>query len=82
MLYIVCCILYIVFRIVYLYINIYYPSHLFTYLFPYLFLYLYLLIYIASVVFFKQVINEERRVLAVYPVFLFYTFLAWMVVLQ
>jgi len=36
----------------------------------------------ASVVFFKQVIKEERRVLAVYPVFFFYTFIAWMVLLQ
>ena len=39
-------------------------------------------LFIASVVFFKQVIQEERRVLAVFPVFLFYTFIAWMILLQ
>lgn len=36
----------------------------------------------ASVVFMTQVINEERRLLAVYPVFFFYTFIAWLVLLQ
>jgi hypothetical protein len=29
-----------------------------------------------------QVIKEERRSLAVYPVFFFYTFIAWMILLQ
>lgn len=33
----------------------------------------------ASVVFMEQVIKEERKILAVYPVFMFYTFLAWMI---
>jgi hypothetical protein len=33
----------------------------------------------ASVVFMEQVINEKRKLLAVYPVFMFYTFLAWMI---
>ena len=33
----------------------------------------------ASVVFMQQVISEERKLLAVYPVFMFYTFLAWMI---
>lgn len=37
---------------------------------------------IASVVFMVQVIRAERRALAVYPVFLFYTFIAWMILLQ
>ena len=36
----------------------------------------------ASVVFMGQVIKEERRILAVYPVFLFYTFIAWMILVQ
>jgi hypothetical protein len=36
----------------------------------------------ASVVFMIQVIKEERRVLAVFPVFFFYTFIAWMILLQ
>jgi protein YIPF6 len=36
----------------------------------------------ASVVFMNQVICEERRMLAVYPVFFFYTFIAWMILLQ
>jgi protein YIPF6 len=33
----------------------------------------------ASVVFMQQIISEERKLLAVYPVFMFYTFLAWMI---
>ena len=33
----------------------------------------------ASVVFMEQVICEKRKLLAVYPVFMFYTFLAWMI---
>lgn len=37
---------------------------------------------LASVVFMNQVICEERRMLAVYPVFFFYTFIAWMILLQ
>jgi hypothetical protein len=36
----------------------------------------------ASVVFMSNVIKEDRRVLAVYPVFFFYTFIAWMILLQ
>mmetsp|Transcript_27824 Transcript_27824/g.46752 ORF Transcript_27824/g.46752 Transcript_27824/m.46752 type:complete len:198 (+) Transcript_27824:115-708(+) len=36
----------------------------------------------ASVVFMEQVIKEERRILAVFPVFFFYTFIGWMVLLQ
>lgn len=36
----------------------------------------------ASVVFMEQVIKEERRLLAVFPVFFFYTFIGWMVLLQ
>ena len=36
----------------------------------------------ASVVFMTRVIQEERRLLAVYPVFFFYTFIAWMILLQ
>mmetsp|Transcript_15243 Transcript_15243/g.15995 ORF Transcript_15243/g.15995 Transcript_15243/m.15995 type:complete len:197 (-) Transcript_15243:28-618(-) len=36
----------------------------------------------ASVVFMNQVICDERRTLAVYPVFFFYTFIAWMILLQ
>jgi len=36
----------------------------------------------ASVVFMSQVIKEERKVLAVYPVFFFYTFIGWMILLQ
>mmetsp|Transcript_15772 Transcript_15772/g.21676 ORF Transcript_15772/g.21676 Transcript_15772/m.21676 type:complete len:196 (+) Transcript_15772:23-610(+) len=36
----------------------------------------------ASVVFMIQVIKEERRTLAVYPVFFFYTFIGWMILLQ
>lgn len=37
---------------------------------------------VASVVFMEQVIKEERRLLAVFPVFFFYTFIGWMVLLQ
>jgi hypothetical protein len=33
----------------------------------------------ASVVFMVQVIKEERRSLAVFPVFFFYTFISWMI---
>jgi len=36
----------------------------------------------ASVVFMNNVIKEDRRLLAVYPVFFFYTFIAWMILLQ
>lgn len=36
----------------------------------------------ASVVFMGNVIKEERKVLAVFPVFFFYTFIAWMIMLQ
>ena len=36
----------------------------------------------ASVVFMTRVIKEERRWLAVYPVFFFYTFIAWLILLQ
>lgn len=36
----------------------------------------------ASVVFMVQVIKEERRMLAVYPVFFFYTFISWLILLQ
>jgi protein YIPF6 len=36
----------------------------------------------ASVVFMGQVISEERRTLAVYPVFFFYTFISWMIMVQ
>jgi len=34
------------------------------------------------VIFFGQVISPERKVLALYPVFFFYTFLAWLVMVQ
>jgi hypothetical protein len=36
----------------------------------------------ASVVFMQQVIHEERRALAVFPVFLFYTFIGWMIMVN
>jgi hypothetical protein len=36
----------------------------------------------ASAVFMIQVIKEERRTLAVYPVFFFYIFIGWMILLQ
>ena len=36
----------------------------------------------ASVVFISEIIAPERRALAVYPVFFFYTFISWMVVIQ
>jgi len=36
----------------------------------------------ASVVFISQIINSERKALAVYPVFFFYTFISWMVLIQ
>ena len=35
----------------------------------------------ASTVFIGQYIARERRFLAVYPVFFFYTFLAWLILL-
>ena len=38
--------------------------------------------YVASVVFMTQVIKEERRTLAAYPVFFFYTFISWLILLQ
>mmetsp|Transcript_107625 Transcript_107625/g.312992 ORF Transcript_107625/g.312992 Transcript_107625/m.312992 type:complete len:193 (-) Transcript_107625:1472-2050(-) len=36
----------------------------------------------ASVVFMSQIIAPERKVLAVFPVFLFYIFISWMVLIQ
>jgi protein YIPF6 len=36
----------------------------------------------ASVVFMSQVITPERKALAVYPVFFFYSFIAWMVLIS
>ena len=36
----------------------------------------------ASVVFIGEVIPPEKKLLALYPVFLFYTFLGWMVLIQ
>eukprot|EP01031_Cornospumella_fuschlensis_P025531 gene25531-30827_t len=36
----------------------------------------------ASSVFMTQVIKPERKTLAVYPVFFFYTFIGWMILLQ
>ena len=36
----------------------------------------------ASVVFMSQVISAERKALAVYPVFFFYSFIAWMVLIS
>lgn len=36
----------------------------------------------ASVVFMNGVIADERRAIAVYPVFIFYTFIAWLIMLQ
>lgn len=36
----------------------------------------------ASVVFMVQVIKEDRRALAVFPVFFFYTFIGWLILLQ
>ena len=35
-----------------------------------------------SVVFFSEIISQERRVLALYPVFGFYAFLSWMILIQ
>ena len=35
----------------------------------------------ASVVFIGQFISEERKTLAVYPVFFFYIFLSWMILI-
>lgn len=35
----------------------------------------------ASVVFIGQFISEERKTLAVYPVFFFYVFLSWMILI-
>lgn len=36
----------------------------------------------ASVVFIGQIIRPERKLLAVYPVFFFYTFISWLVLIQ
>mmetsp|Transcript_1263 Transcript_1263/g.1410 ORF Transcript_1263/g.1410 Transcript_1263/m.1410 type:complete len:196 (+) Transcript_1263:159-746(+) len=36
----------------------------------------------ASVVFMNNVVKEERRMLAVFPVFFFYTFISWLILLQ
>ncbi|CAM9370324.1 unnamed protein product [Heterosigma akashiwo] len=36
----------------------------------------------ASVVFIGQIISPQRKLLAVYPVFFFYTFISWMVLIQ
>ena len=36
----------------------------------------------ASVVFIAGCIGEKRRTLAVYPVFLFYIIIAWMIMIQ
>ena len=36
----------------------------------------------ASVVFMNNVVKEERRLLAVFPVFFFYTFISWLILLQ
>jgi hypothetical protein len=36
----------------------------------------------ASVVFMAQIISQQRKILAVYPVFFFYTFISWMILLQ
>lgn len=36
----------------------------------------------ASVVFIEQIISPQRKLLAVYPVFFFYTFISWMILLQ
>jgi len=35
----------------------------------------------ASVHFIKAMVDEDRRALAMYPVFLFYLFLAWFIIL-
>mmetsp|Transcript_11713 Transcript_11713/g.38543 ORF Transcript_11713/g.38543 Transcript_11713/m.38543 type:complete len:193 (+) Transcript_11713:29-607(+) len=35
-----------------------------------------------SVVFFSEIISEDRRALALYPVFGFYSFLSWMILIQ
>lgn len=37
---------------------------------------------IASKVFISEIISDERKLLAVYPVIFFYTFISWMIVLQ
>lgn len=36
----------------------------------------------ASKVFISEIISDERKMLAVYPVIFFYTFISWMIVLQ
>lgn len=36
----------------------------------------------ASVVFMAQMVPTERKVLAVFPVFLFYVVISWMIVLE
>jgi len=35
-----------------------------------------------SIVFFSEIIEAKRRALAIYPVFGFYAFLAWMILIQ
>jgi protein YIPF6 len=44
--------------------------------------YIHIYVSVASVVFMVQVIKEERRALAVFPVFFFYTFIGWIILLQ
>jgi hypothetical protein len=41
-----------------------------------------ILSYAASAVFMYNVVKEERRALAVFPVFFFYTFISWLILLQ
>lgn len=36
----------------------------------------------ASKVFISEIISDERKMLAVYPVFFFYTFISWMIVIH
>ncbi|CAN0491061.1 unnamed protein product, partial [Laminaria digitata] len=36
----------------------------------------------ASKVFISEIISDERKLLAVYPVFFFYTFISWMIVIH
>ena len=38
-------------------------------------------LFIASVHFIKEMVPEDRKELAMYPVFLFYLFLAWFIIL-
>jgi len=44
---------------------------------PIVIIYFYIKYLIASTKFMAELVSEERRILAVYPVFLFYLFLAW-----